>query len=170
MRGLETFKPLIAAVNGLALGGGLEMVLICDIRIATTESIFGFPEVKLGQIPGWGGTQRTIRQLAGASAAALLLTGRNIDSQEALRIGLINQIVYSADLMLTARHWADLICQAAPLAVQATKEAMLKGSQLPLNEGLQLEEALSIYLKTTSDFEEGLNAFRFHRSPDFEGR
>jgi E-phenylitaconyl-CoA hydratase len=170
MRGLEINKPLIAAINGLALGGGLELILSCDIRIAASTARLGFPEVKLGQIPAWGGTQRIIRQLTWTQASSLLLTGQTIDSQEALRIGLINQICASNELLSIARQWADLICQAAPLAVQAAKEAMIKGSQLTLNEGLQLEDALCAYLKTTSDFKEGLQAFRDHRLPDFLGQ
>jgi E-phenylitaconyl-CoA hydratase len=169
MRGIETNKPLVAAVNGLTLGGGFELVLACDIRISTSTAQFGFPEVKLGLIPGWGGTQRIIRQLTHPQAAALLFTGQSIDAKEALRIGLINQIVIPDLLMSTARQWAEMICQAAPLAVQAAKEAMLKGSQLTLDEGLQLEDALCAYLKTTTDFVEGLQAFRDHRPPNFQG-
>jgi enoyl-CoA hydratase/carnithine racemase len=170
MRGFETNKPLIAAVNGPALGGGLELMLACDIRIAVSTASFGFPEVKLGLIPGWGGTQRIIRQLAWSQASALLLTGQTIEAKEAWRIGLINQMVPFSELIPTARHWADMICQAAPLAVQAAKEAISKGSQLSLNEGLQLEDALCAYLKTTSDFKEGMQAFRDGRPPDFNGQ
>jgi E-phenylitaconyl-CoA hydratase len=169
MRGLETNKPLIAAVNGAALGGGFELALACDIRIAVEQATFGFPEVKLGLIPAWGGTQRSVRQLTWAQSAALLLTGRTITAREAWQIGLINQLTTPSELRATARQWADSICQAAPLAVQAAKEAMQKGSQLSFDEGLQLEDALVAYLKTTADFKEGLKAFREHRQPDFKG-
>ncbi|HSW57176.1 MAG TPA: enoyl-CoA hydratase-related protein, partial [Dehalococcoidales bacterium] len=170
MRGLETFKPLIAAIRGPALGGGLELALACDIRIAAENATFGFPEVKLGIIPGWGGTQRAIRQLAWSSAAALLLTGQIINAAEALRIGLINQVVASSELDNCVFQWAEMLCQAAPLAVQAAKEAMLKGSQLSFPEGLQLEDALCQYLKTTLDYQEGLQAYRENRPPAFKGQ
>jgi E-phenylitaconyl-CoA hydratase len=169
MRGLETHKPLIAAVNGTALGGGLELLLCCDIRLAVPEALFGFPEVKIGLIPGWGGTQRIIRELTRVQAAALLFTGRSINAAEALRTGLINQIYPSNLLMSNAREWADIICQAAPLAVQAAKEAILQGRQVSLNEGLQIEDALCSYLKTTRDFQEGIQAFREKRPPRFLG-
>jgi enoyl-CoA hydratase/carnithine racemase len=169
MRGLETHKPLIAAVNGSALGGGLELLLCCDIRLAVPEALFGFPEVKIGLIPGWGGTQRIIRELTRVQAAALLFTGRSLDAAEALRTGLINQICPANLLMSNVREWADIICQAAPLAVQAAKEAMAQGSQVILNEGLQIEDALCAYLKTTRDFQEGIQAFREKRPPRFWG-
>jgi enoyl-CoA hydratase/carnithine racemase len=170
MRGLEITKPLIAAVNGAALGGGLEIVLCCDLRIASPEAVFGSPEVTLGLIPGWGGTQRLPRQVPWCMAAQLLLTGNTIDAAEALRIGLINRVVPRPVLLQTALEWAEAICQAAPLAVRAAKEAMLKGAQLPLNEGLELEDALVTCLKTSRDFKEGIEAFREKRKPSFEGR
>jgi enoyl-CoA hydratase/carnithine racemase len=169
MRGLEITKPLIAAVNGAALGGGLEMVVCCDLRLAVPDAIFGCPEITLGLIPGWGGTQRLPRQVPWCMAAQLLLTGKPIDAAEAYRIGLINAVVARRDLLDTALEWADLICRAAPLAVRAAKEAMQKGAQLPLEQGLELEDALVTYLKTTRDFTEGLQAFREKRRPDFKG-
>jgi enoyl-CoA hydratase/carnithine racemase len=169
MRGLVTNKPIIAAVNGAALGGGLELMLSCDIRIAATEAKFGFPEVRLGLIPGWGGTQRAIRQLSWCNAAALILTGNLIDASEAYRIGLINQVVSSAELMSTAETWANIIAKAAPLAVQAAKEAMQTGSQTSFPEGLQIEDGLVSYLKTTSDFAEGMRAFKEKQQPRFKG-
>jgi enoyl-CoA hydratase/carnithine racemase len=170
MRGLVTNKPIIAAVNGAALGGGLELMLSCDIRIAVTDAKFGFPEVKLGLIPGWGGTQRAIRQLSWCNAAALLLSGNSIDAAEAYRIGLINQVVSATELMSTAEAWAKAIVKAAPLAVQAAKEAMQSGSQTSFLEGLQLEDGLAALLKTTADFAEGIKAFNEKRQPRFKGR
>ena len=167
MRELETNKPLIAAVNGCAFGGGLELMLVCDIRISSSSAIFGLPEVKIGQIPGWGGTQRLIRQIAWSHACLLILTGQTIDAHEAYRIGLVNKTVEPSMLMSNARQWANLICQAAPLAVQSAKEAMLKGIQMNFVEGLQLEDALCAYLKTTHDYQEGLQAFREKRPPVF---
>lgn len=169
MRGFTTNKPIIAAINGRALGGGLELALSCDIRIAVPEASFGFPEVKLGLIPGWGGTQRSVRQLSWCNAAALVLTGKSISADEALRIGLINQVVPSQELMSTAQAWAESIAKASPLAVQAAKEAMLKGCQLTLTEGLQLEDGLCIYLKATADFAEGIKAYKGRRPPHFKG-
>jgi E-phenylitaconyl-CoA hydratase len=169
MRGLEIAKPIIAAVNGTALGGGLELVLACDLRLASTQATFGSPEVTLGLIPGWGATQKLPSQVPWCLAAQLLLTGRAIDAAEAFRIGLINRVVARPDLMKTALEWAEVICRAAPLAVQAAKEAMLKGARLPLDEGLELEDALVAYLKTTQDFSEGIRAFQEKRPPDFQG-
>jgi enoyl-CoA hydratase/carnithine racemase len=170
MRGLEVSKPLIAAINGAALGGGLEIVLACDLRIASSNSVFGFPEVTLGLIPGWGGSQRLLRQVTWCQAAQLLLTGKSIDASEALRMGLINRVAPLPDLLPGALEWAESINRAAPLAVQAAKEAMSRGMQLPLDEGLDLEDALLTWLKTTRDFSEGLQAFRQKRPPDFQGR
>ncbi|MBN1190815.1 MAG: enoyl-CoA hydratase/isomerase family protein [Dehalococcoidales bacterium] len=169
MRGLEITKPLIAAVNGSALGGGLELALCCDLRLAVPEAVFGFPEVTLGIIPGWGGTQRLPRQIPSCLAAQLLLTGKPVDAAEAFRIGLINAVIPRRDLLATAAEWAGLLCRASPLAVRAAKEAMLKGMQLPLEQGLELEDALLTYLKTTADFREGLRAFHEKRNPSFTG-
>jgi enoyl-CoA hydratase/carnithine racemase len=169
MRGLEITKPLIAAVNGAALGGGLEIVLCCDLRLAVPEAVFACPEVTLGLIPGWGGTQRLSRQLPWCIAARMLLTGKPLDAAEAFRVGLINAVVPRRDLLKTALEWADSIGRAAPLAVRAAKEAMLKGAQLPLEQGLELEDALVTYLKTTRDFREGMQSFQEKRQPDFKG-
>ena len=170
MRGLDITKPLIAAVNGLALGGGLEIALSCDIRIASENARFGSPEVTLGLIPAWGGTQRLPRQIPWCHAAALLLSGKSIDAQEAYRIGLINRVVPRSRLSAAARQWAEVICEAAPLAVRAAKEAMIKGTSLPLNEGLELEDALETYLKGTEDFYEGIRAFVEKRRPYYKAR
>ena len=170
MRGLEITKPLVAAVNGLALGGGLEIVLTCDIRIAAENATFGSPEVTLGLIPAWGGTQRLPRQIPWCLAAELLLTGKSIDAKEAFRIGLVNRVVSQDKLFSTAREWAQVMCNAAPLAVRAAKEAMIKGLKLPLNEGLELEDALATYLKGTEDFNEGIKAFAKKRKPIYHAK
>ena len=170
MRGLDIWKPLIAAVNGLALGGGLEIVLACDIRIASEKAQLGFPEVTLGLIPGWGGTQRLPRMIPWCKAAQLLLTGKPIDAQEAYRIGLVNEVVSPEQVILKAKEWADIICQAAPLAVRAAKEAMIKGSSLPLEDGLQLENSLIVYTLGTEDFSEGTKAFTEKRKPIFKAK
>jgi enoyl-CoA hydratase/carnithine racemase len=169
-RGLELWKPLIAAVNGVALGGGLEMVLSCDIRIASEKARFGTPEVTLGLIPGFGGTQRLVRMLPWCKAAELLLTGKMIDAQEAYRIGLVNTIVPPEQVMSTAKEWAETISQAAPLAVRAAKEAMTRGSDATLEEGLRLENTLLAYTMSTEDFDEGITAFVEKRKPDYQGK
>jgi len=170
MRGLDLWKPLIAAVNGMALGGGLEIALACDIRIASEKARFGVPEVTLGLIPGWGATQRLPRMVPRCKAAELLLTGKPIDAQEAYRIGLVNIVVPPEAVMTTAREWAEIICQAGPLAVRAAKEAMIRGSSLTLEDGLRLENALEAYLMSTEDYTEGTNAFVEKRKPDFKAK
>jgi enoyl-CoA hydratase/carnithine racemase len=170
LRGMEISKPLIAAVNGAALGGGLELALICDLRIASEKAIFGFPEVKLGLIPSWGGTQLLSHQISSCQAAELLFTGSNIDAPTALRMGLINRVVPQDQVMGCAADLAETICRAAPLAVRAAKEALIKGRQVSPEEGLQIEAALSCYLRTTEDFHEGIAAYRQKRKPRFEGK
>jgi E-phenylitaconyl-CoA hydratase len=170
MRGLEITKPLVAAVNGLALGGGLELLLACDIRIASENASFGTPEVTLGLIPGWGGTQRLPRQISWCQAAEMLLMGRTIHAQEAYRIGLVNRVVPQDKLFPTAKEWAVALCEVAPLAVRAAKEAMLKGAKLSLDEGLELEDALETYLLGTRDCQEGIKAFNEKRQPFFQAR
>jgi enoyl-CoA hydratase/carnithine racemase len=168
MKGLEIAKPLIASVNGFALGGGLEIVLACDLRIASENAIFGSPEVNLGFIPNWGGTQRLARQVSRCHAAEILLTGKPINAHDAYRIGLINRVVTKDKLASTTKEWAEDICKAAPLAVRAAKEAMIKGIDLPFEEGLNLESALAAYLKETEDFQEGIKAFQENRKPHFK--
>ena len=170
MRGLELWKPLIAAINGLTLGGGLEIALACDIRIASENARLGTPEVTLGLIPGWGGTQRLPRMLPWCKAAEILLMGRPIDAQEAYRIGLVNKVVPLEQLMPTAREWAEVICQAGPLAVRAAKEAMLRGCSFTLEEGLRLENSLEAYLLGTEDFAEGTRAFAEKRKPVYKAK
>ena len=170
MRGLELWKPMIAAINGMALGGGLEVCLACDIRIAAENANFGLPEVTLGLIPAWGGTQRLPRLIPWALAAEMLLTGRLINAEEAYRIGLVNKVVPQAELMSTAMQMAELLCKPAPLAVRAAKQAMLQGTSLSLTEGLDLEETLTNYVTQTEDFTEGCNAFLEKRKPLFKAK
>jgi len=170
MRGLDLWKPIIAAINGVALGGGLEIVLACDLRIASEKARFGVPEVTLGLIPGWGATQRLPRMIPQCKAAELLLTGKPIDAQEAYRIGLVNIVVPPEAVMTTAKEWAEVICQVGPLAVRAAKEAMIRGSSLTLEDGLRLENALEAYLMSTKDFTEGTTAFVEKRKPDFKAK
>lgn len=169
-KGLKLWKPVIAAVNGAALGGGLEIALACDLRIASENATFGVPEVNLGLIPGWGGTQRLPRVIPWAKAAELLLIGRPIDAQEAYRIGLVNKVVPLPELMPTAKQMAEMLCRPAPLAVRAAKQAMIQGTSLSLEDGLELEKALEDYLSTTEDFEEGCKAFIEKRKAVFKVR
>jgi E-phenylitaconyl-CoA hydratase len=170
MRGLEMWKPLVAAINGMALGGGLELALACDIRVAADNARLGTPEVTLGLIPGWGGTQRLPRVIPWCKAAELLLTGKLIDAQEAYRIGLVNKVVPQAEVMAAAREYAEAICKAAPLAVRAAKEAMLRGSAMTIEEGLRLENTLLAGVMATEDFAEGTGAFVEKRKPEYKAK
>lgn len=170
MRGLELWKPIIAAVNGMALGGGLELMLACDLRIASEKAIFGTPEVGIGIIPGWGGTQRLVRDIPRCKAAEILLLGFPIDAQEAYRIGLVNKVVAPAEVLPEAEKWAKRLCQVAPLAVSAAKEAMMRGTELSIENGLRLETVLATPLKASEDFKEGRKAFAEKRKPVFKAR
>lgn len=170
MRGLDLWKPLIAALNGLTLGGGLEIALGCDIRIASENARFGFPEVKLGMFPAGGGTQRLPRLVPAGIAAEMLFSGRTIDAQEAYRTGLVNRVVPLAQLMPAVKELAEAICETGPLAVRAAKEAMIRGMSLGLEDGLRLETTLTPAVVLSRDFEEGITAFMEKRKPQFEGR
>ncbi len=169
-RGLELWKPMIAAINGAALGGGLELALACDIRIAAENATLGVPEVKLGLIPGWGGTQRLPRMIPSALAAEMLFTGNAISAAEAYRIGLVNKVVPPDKLMVAAMEMADKLCAPGPVAIRAAKEAMLKGSGMTLVDGLLLEAKLIDYLLSTEDFVEGSSAFIEKRKANFQGK
>ena len=170
MRGLDMWKPLIAAINGLALGGGLEIAVACDIRIASENARLGTPEVTLGLIPGWGGTQRLPRMVPWCKAAEIVLMGKPVDAEEAYRIGLVNKVVPLQEVMPTAKEWANTICQAGPLAVRAAKEAMIRGSDMTLDEGLRLENSLMALLLGTEDFVEGTTAFVEKRKPAYKAK
>ena len=170
VNGLSSWKPIIAAINGAALGGGLEIALACDLRIASENAIFGLPEVGLGLIPGWGGTQRLPRIIPLAKAAELLLTGKPISAQEAYRIGLINKVVPFSELIPAARAIAETICRRAPLAVRAAKQAMIQGADMSLEDGFRLERKLNDFLVNTEDFDEGCRANLGKRQPVFRGK
>ncbi len=169
MRGQKITKPIIAAVNGMALGGGLEVVLACDVRFAAEHATFGSPEVKLGLIPGWGATQRLTRELPWVNAALLILGGDSISAEEALRLGLINEVMPAADLMNRAHAFAGLLCTRGPLALRAAKRAMVEGRGQSLEEGLAIEQKYFSSLAYTRDLREGLAAFKEKRAPAFEG-
>jgi enoyl-CoA hydratase len=167
---MELWKPLIAACNGITYGGGLEIVLGCDIRIASENARFALPEVTLGVVPGGGGTQRLPRTIPWGIAAEMLFTGKSIDAQEAYRIGLVNKVVPIDMLMSAAKEIAESICQNGPLAVRATKEAMIRGISMSLEDGLRLEDSLTQFIVSTKDFSEGTQAFIEKRKPKFEGK
>ena len=169
-RGLELWKPLIAAVNGLALGGGFEIALACDIIIASETAKLGFPEVKIGVIPGAGGVSRLTRALPWYKAAELLFTGKIISAQEAYTLGLVNQVTPPAELMATAKEWGQTICESAPLAVRAAKEVMFRSIGASPEEGLRLEWSMVKKLSRTEDHEEGVKAFTEKRKPTFRGK
>ena len=167
---MELYKPIIGAINGSALGGGLEIALICDIRIAAEHARFGCPEVNLGIMPGWGATQRLPRIIPRAKATELVFSGKPINAQEAYRIGLVNEVVPKTELMARAQKWAEDLCQVSPLGIRAAKEAMIRGYSLPLDDGIKLESALFSYLLGTEDFFEGRDAFLNKRKPQFKGK
>lgn len=170
-RGLEIWKPVIAAVNGYCLGGGMTLLLATDIRVAVPHAEFGVPEVKRGIIAGTGGTQRIVRQLPHVLAMELLLTGDRIDADWALRAGLINRVVPASELMATARKYAETIVRNAPLAVQATKELALRARDASLADGIRMEQMTNTLLEQISlDVQEGRSAFIDKRDPDFQGR
>jgi E-phenylitaconyl-CoA hydratase len=169
-RGLEVWKPVIAAVNGACLGGGVTLLLATDIRVAVPGATFGLSEVKRGVIPANGGTQRVAAQLPHALAMEMLLTGDPWDAARAERWGFVNAVVPPDQLMATARDYAARIAANAPLAVQAAKELALRSRDMPLEDGLRMEQLTSRILQQSQDVQEGRAAFREKRAPRFEGR
>ena len=169
-RGLDVWKPIIAAINGHCNGGGLEMALSCDIRVASENAQFGLGEVKLGLLPGGGGTQRLPRTISLCNALWMLFTGERIDAQEAYRVGLVNRVVPLPDLISTAGAMAHKILEAGPLAVRAIKQAAIKGLSMPLEDGLRLESHLFRLLRTTEDSGEGTRAFAEKRKPQWKAQ
>lgn len=170
MRGLTLWKPLIAAINGPARGGGLEIALACDIRIASENAYLQMPEVGRGLIPGWGGTQRLPRVISPAKAAEMILLGTPVSAEEAYRVGLVNKVVPLTQLMPTAKEWAIKICENSPLGVQRAKEAMVRGRNMALEDGLRLELALFEEMLQSEDYREGLQALVEGRKPEYKGR
>ncbi len=163
-------KPVIAAVNGFALGGGCETAMACTIRVASENARFGQPEVKLGVIPGGGGTQRLPRLVGKGRALQLILSGEMISAQEAYRIGLVNEVVPAADLITRAEAILKQIFSNAPLAVKFSLEAVNKGMETSQAEGLSLEASLFGLCAGTEDKKEGTSAFLAKRAPQFQGR
>jgi enoyl-CoA hydratase len=177
MRGQEVFrlfeispKPVIAAINGFALGGGCELAMACHIRIASEHAKFGQPETKLGIGPGYGGTQRLPRLVGRGRAIQLILTGEMIDAAEAYRIGLVNRLVPAGDLLAAAEAMMSQILANAPLAVGLSIDAVDRGTEMSLEEGLALEASHFGLLVATQDVREGMKAFLEKRPPRFGGR
>ena len=163
-------KPVIAAINGFALGGGCETAMACTIRVASEHAKFGQPEVKLGLIPGGGGTQRLPRLVGKGRALQIILSGEIISAQEAYRIGLVNEVVPAADVITRAEAILKQIFSNAPIAVKYSLEAVNKGLETSVAEGLSLEASLFGLCAGTEDKREGTQAFLQKRAPQFQGR
>jgi enoyl-CoA hydratase len=162
-------KPVVAAVNGFALGGGCELALACHLRVASETAQFGLPEVSLGLIPGYGGTQRLPRVVGRGIATEMILTGDRIPAQRAYEVGLVNRVTAADALLPTARELVLSIASKAPVAVAMALQA-IRATDLPQPQGLQTEAALFGQVCATQDFEEGISAFLNKRKPEFEGR
>lgn len=175
IRNLFTFieylnKPVIGAVNGIALGGGTELALACDIRIASKTATMGLTETRLAIIPGAGGTQRLPRLVGRGKAKELIFTGRRVDAQEALEIGLVNKVCPPEALMDECRAMAAMICETGPIAIQQAKYAINYGLETDLNTGLAIESNAYWVTIPSEDRLEGLAAFREKRKPVYKGR
>lgn len=168
---MESFpKPVIAMINGFALGGGCELAMACDIRIASTRAKLGQPEIKLGIIPGGGGTQRLPRLVGEGKAMELILTGDMIGAEDALRLGLVNHVVAPEDLEAKTMELANRIAGMSPVALMAAKQAVKNAARLDLRAGLEAEIDLFSLTFSSEDKEEGVHAFIEKRKPDFKGR
>jgi enoyl-CoA hydratase/carnithine racemase len=168
-RNLHVWKPIIAAINGVAMGGGLELAMACDLRIATEQAMLGSPEARVGVIPTMGGTQRLARLIPFSTALKMLMTGELINAKEALRIGLVDEVVPQDKLMSAAEALANKINENSPLAVRSAKEAAYRGIDLPLEEALQLESLVMSRIFFSNDTKEGIQAFLERRAPIFRG-
>ena len=163
-------KPVIAAVNGVALGGGLELALACDIRVAAPQARFGQPEVGLGLIPGGGATQRLPRMVGEGMAMRMILTGEQISADDAYRVGLVQEVVPATTLVDRAAALGEMIAAKSPVAIRAAKEAVRAAGRLPLAQGLALETSLFLGTFASEDRLEGMRAFLEKRKPVFTGR
>ena len=169
--GIAAFdKPIIAAVNGLAIGGGVELALLCDMVFAGERASFAFGEIKRGLMPGNGGTQRLSRRVGKARALDMILTGRTVGAQEALAIGLVESVVPDGELLERAVALATQMAENAPVAVRTAKAAIQRGAELSLEDGIRLEQDLAAFLYTTEDAKEGPRAFLEKRPPVWQGR
>jgi enoyl-CoA hydratase len=163
-------QPVIAAINGAAMGGGLELAISCTLRVMSESAKLALPEVKLGIIPGTGGTQRLPRLIGKGRAAELLLTGGVLDAAEAYRIGLVNRVVPDGEAMKAAEELAKKIMANAPIAVELTKDALEVGKDLPLEQAVQYSQKNCVTCFSTEDMKEGMAAFLEKRKPDFKGK
>ncbi len=163
-------KPVICALNGLAFGGGVELALACDLRIAAASAIFCLSEVNLGLIPAGGGTVRLSRTIPVGLAKEMIYTAKRVSAQEALRIGLVNRVVPDEEVLAAAREMGNLIAQKGTLAVEAVKKSINKGIDLDRDQALELEAELGSHLFATEDFREGIGSFQEKRKPQFTGR
>jgi len=170
LAGMEMDKPILCAVNGYAMGGGMELALACDIRIASENAQFALSEVRIGSIPGAGGTQHLPRLIGRGDAMLMLLTGDRIDAQEALRVGLVSKVAPPGQLLETTRAIASRIAQNAPLSVRAVKRLVRDGASLPLPQAVAMERYVFSMLRDTEDRIEGRRAFQEKRPPVYRGR
>jgi enoyl-CoA hydratase/3-hydroxyacyl-CoA dehydrogenase len=166
----EMSKPVVAAINGFALGGGLELALACDFRVAAEHAELGSPEIALGLIPGWGGTQRLVRLIGLARAKEIVMLGNRLKADEALRIGLVNKVVHYEKLRDETREMAKKLSEGPPVATKYAKHALNFGTQVPLETGLRLEAGLMGLTFSTDDLKEGLEAFMAKRKAEFKGK
>ena len=163
-------KPVVAAIDGFAMGAGLELALACDLRIATRRSEFAFPEIRLGMIPGSGGTQRALRLIGMTRAKLFMLTGRRIDAAQAESWGLITQAVADDGLDEALKLVVGELSERAPLALRTLKTVLNRGAEAPLDTALELERKAYAWLRSTHDYAEGVTAFLEKRPPRYEGR
>lgn len=166
----EMTKPVIAAINGFALGGGLELALACDFRVAAEHAELGSPEITLGLIPGWGGTQRLVRTIGLPRAKELVMLGNRLKADEALRIGLVHKVVHFDKLRSEVADIAEKLSEGPPIAMKYAKHVMNFGTQVPLEAGLRLEAGLMGLAFSTEDLKEGVEALMSRRKPEFKGK
>jgi len=166
----EMSKPVIASINGFALGGGLELALACDFRVAAEHAELGSPEINLGLIPGWGGTQRLVRMIGLAKAKELVMLGNRLKAEEALKIGLVNKVVHFDKLRDEVREMAKKLSEGPPIALRYAKNALNFGTQVPLETGLRLESGLMGLAFSTEDLKEGVEALMSRRKAEFKGK
>jgi enoyl-CoA hydratase/3-hydroxyacyl-CoA dehydrogenase len=166
----EMSKPVLASINGYALGGGLELALACDFRVAAEHAELGSPEIMLGLIPSWGGTQRLVRVVGLAKAKEMVMFGGRLKAEEALKIGLVNKVVHFDKLRDEVRELAKKLSEGPPIALKYAKHALNFGTQVPLEIGLRLESSLAGLSFSTDDLKEGVEAFMSRRKAEFKGK
>jgi len=163
-------KPVIASINGFELGGGLELALACDLRVAAEHAELGSPEIILGLIPGWGGTQRLVRTVGLAKAKEMVMLGGRLKAEEALKIGLVHKVVHYDKLREEVSALAKKLSEGPPIALKYAKHALNFGTQVPLEVGLRLESGLMGLTFSTEDLKEGVEAFMSRRKAEFKGK